>query len=338
MQAENEITELKQQVEDLIFRGGTAAEKLLKMQQQCDQAIAERDASHEKLTTLTKKMVETLSDLTEKEVELNEAYSELSRLQEDVSIVASQSLLPEALQAERARSSELEEQLKAALAICSSLDDDEKSVKIANEQLHRQLGACENRAWALEMDLQSANSKLDAVQAKLDSALANPSANSPESADSSDIDALRLELATAHRELGEHKDRIAELESLQTLTTPMEALSMSHAIEDPNPIAAPRPPLGGALGGLLGEIKGGAKLKKVETKEPDSVALKSTKARANNQGGSIAELCQMKAQQRAAKTGRIDDLLSKQKESMQSPSTNGNSELARALARRFEKA
>jgi len=289
--AEKEQDALHAQVEDLIFKGGSCAEQLSDLQKERDQAVKERETSYEKLAELTKKMVETVTALADRENSLADAYTELRQLKED----RNPAEINDALKVERDRAHDLETRLKdlsektahADPEMESKLRDAERTLEVQQrviaglekrvetfdeafskakemnasslENLRQRLQDAELHLNEVQSELDVANEERDILHAKLDSAQ-SPSARGDGAAATKEIEQLRVKLLQKDRQITEQKSLIEKLEKVQefpSVVQPMNALSTEE--QPAGGFRPPRPP----LNALLGEIQAGAQLKKV---------------------------------------------------------------------------
>ncbi|CAK9002343.1 Centromere protein J (CENP-J) (Centrosomal P4.1-associated protein) (LAG-3-associated protein) (LYST-interacting protein 1), partial [Durusdinium trenchii] len=405
--SEEDKEALHAQVEDLIFKGGSCAEQLNDLKKERDRAVEDRETSYAKLADITEKMVEAVSSLTERENELADAYNELSQLRQNATLNADPSGLDKALQAERKRSKELEaklrsgkdveaeakladanKQLEAQVRVIAQLEQRVQSFdnqfSRAKEMQSSSLENLRHRLEHAELHLKEVQEELDAANEDRDSLrgqLAAMAPSSPRSVGSNaeaddknerlqrEVTELQTKLARRERELDEQVARVADLEQMQALSTPIESVKAVDTSTTrtalPGPAGMPsgmpaRPP---AMAALLGQLQGGAsnlkktpqdaearparpvnpllaaiqqgaKLKSVADDEGRPPAKRPGPPGGGPSMPSFAELCQLKAKQRAHKSQRIDDLLAKNKEKSAATISPGNAELQRALAKR----
>ncbi|GBG30787.1 Centromere protein J [Hondaea fermentalgiana] len=152
--AETEQQALHAQIEDLIFKGGSCAEQLTDLRKERDAAVAEREAAYVKLGEMTKKMVETVSSLTERENELTDAFTEIRQLREN----ADAKSVDKALSVERERAQELEAKLRTAQASIASdaaagpeLNDQLDAAKRKHQEQERVIASLEKRVETFDV-------------------------------------------------------------------------------------------------------------------------------------------------------------------------------------------
>lgn len=278
--ADSEQQALHAQIEDLIFKGGSCAEQLTDLRKERDSAVAERESAFVKLAELTKKTVETVSLLTERENELADAFTEIRQLREN----ADSKSVDKALAIERDRVQELETKLRAARAstassksspetteqleaarrkhqeqerVIASLEQRVETFDVAlnkakemnansMEHLRHRLQHAELQCNELQAELDEANDERDKLQAK-NAAMASEAAaatrpTSPEPTSDADNNAEISKLRTSIEDLQvQLAKRDREISAQKTQIEKLEKFQAGTSFEALEPIAPPAP-------------------------------------------------------------------------------------------------